>query len=94
MEYYLTLLTDACLAAGFTDVSRRTIAASTLGIVTDQQLGNDINRSLALIRAAQVSPRRLGKIGSGAFVNGATLTFLEPVIEPFNDVRLQCVIAQ
>ncbi|MDP2649765.1 MAG: class I SAM-dependent methyltransferase [bacterium] len=98
MEYFLTILEDACKKAGFKTVSRSSIAASGNNIVSNQQIGQDINNALGYIRSSSIPIQHIMNKrkfkGSTAMLNGAGLAFIEPAVKPFEDVLLQCIVAK
>ncbi|MBI3366395.1 class I SAM-dependent methyltransferase [Candidatus Roizmanbacteria bacterium] len=93
-EFYFTVLGDACKNAGFKEIERKTISASQGELVDDQFLAININRPIEELAQKTIPIHDIRQIRSGMFINGSPLTFYKPSTEPFNDARIQYLIAK
>ncbi|MBI4225885.1 class I SAM-dependent methyltransferase [Candidatus Roizmanbacteria bacterium] len=93
MELFFKTFEDACLKAGFTNIQRKALAASGDRIVNDPKIIENVNRSLLASTQLEIPASHIDHINSGSFTNGAAMTFFEPQSNPFNDARVQYLVA-
>jgi len=94
MEYHLHLLRQACKNAGYTDIRKGTIATSGSTLVPNSILVDHLNTALHTSQVKKRTSTHIRNISSGAFINGAPMTFFTPYENPFLDTRLQYVVAE
>lgn len=95
MEYYFTILEQACKEAGFDEVHRRDIFASSNNLVAPSVIVRDINRALDYIYTPTKKRATYPDIvPSGAFINSGGMRFHEPSRQPFLDAGIKYLVAQ
>ncbi len=94
LENHLTLLEHTCKQAGSNQIRRGTITAKDDQLILDHELGQDLNRAIQGAQSGSIPFEHVRTVNSGAFLNGAPMTFFEPHRDSFLDARLQFLIAE